>query len=87
MKHSKWKPPIKEAHFVSVSNAIKSDYSRPPTSAARSVQRDDPAWPIGTFLFLLLSVWEFENVRMCTSNELKADLMGSVVVVELSPDQ
>lgn len=45
--------------------------------------KGDPAKPIGTVLFLILSVWKLENVCMCVSIELKADLMCSVAV-ELS---
>lgn len=45
--------------------------------------KGDPARLIGTFLFHILSVWKLENVCMCMSIELKADLMGSVAA-ELS---
>lgn len=47
------------------------------------VLKGDPARLIGTFLFHILSVWKLENVCMCMSIELKADLMGSVAA-ELS---
>lgn len=45
--------------------------------------KDDPARSIGTFLFLILSVWKLGNACMWMSIELKADLIGSVAV-ELS---
>lgn len=48
-----------------------------------SFLKGDPIRPAGTLLFLILSVCKLEKMCMCMSTELKADLIGCVVV-ELS---